>query len=47
MKSGEAYLRQLKKDLGLKQKDDVEIIINDKFEKINDPGSFLLALVDA
>jgi hypothetical protein len=47
MKSGDAYLRQLKKELGLRQKDDVETIINEKFDKVKDPGSLILALFDA
>jgi hypothetical protein len=47
MKSGEAYLRQLKKDLGLRQKDDVETIVTEKLDKVTDPGSLLLALIDA
>jgi hypothetical protein len=45
-KRGDAYLRLLKRELGLKAKDEVSEIINSKFEQVKDPGKLLVALFE-
>jgi len=46
MKSGEAHIRQLKKDLGLRLKEDIETIISEHIDKVPHLDKLLISLLE-